>query len=1125
MKNKLLVLLAFCLIGISVFFVIRNNQEILLGDTSYLSGDVDGNGKIGSSDYVLVRKYILKQTTFSSNQLKRADTNNDGKVSSADFVAIRKKIINGTTNNSNSIDDSNNNMKESSSTNSDVLVYESKYNYVVADFNVKDYGADSTGQKDSSDAFQKALNAANECAKSNTCGGTVFVPKGTYLLEKTVSVHTYTALIGELEEGTTNGTLLMIKHDSGTTDYNKSALIVQVFGSVQNMAFWYPDQKIENGSAKAYPPTISFGNAGTDGVTLENLYFVNPYIAMDFKSSRENESIQFIRRIYGTPLNIGLINESNYDTIKMETVNFSSKYWLESKMSKNIPSKSSLDSYLKNSSTKPTGIHMGDVDWFFFANINIDGYYRGINSYYTKGQLGSGAPEGELFDSRITNCYYPIYMEQSSHVVITNSKITANGGSGARAINISQNCTFDCSILGSEISSTGDYAIYHNSTRSITISNSKIGGRIGKGQLSSQISLISDSLTNTGYEGCSNGNYSSLDFSGDYKKRVANKPKSKNIIKIDATIKTDITSKINDAISKLKSTGGIVYIPRGNYIVSSNITVPSGIEIRGAISWAHHEGYVGSTILETTYKGDSLFTLQSNSGLNGFAVRQTDNIGDTSIKSYPYVIKGNGSNIYIMNIVLPTIYNGINLSGCDNHYVEHIWGEFYNIGINVDGGSKNGIIRDSHFQLTVLRNNNHEAVKKVMTNQTVIRLGSSSNETVLHTFTFGPNIGYDIDGAKNFYIIGVGADYSHTGVRISGAATGRIVNSMIVADPFGTWNNKSLGVEPKNNHYYVSTSNYSGMVKVFNSMNWGNDKSTAFVLAGTGDLHFTSGIIENTISPAIITSNAAQSISGMIISQANNSPKFQFNKGANAVSLVGNVCTDGNACTSKMTNNAGITIGYLDPIVNCSGKVSNPTPASVVTSSDWERTIVVDTSVSTTSATTKLCGFGTTSGTLEYKGSCTSEKTATISNDCATINLTACKNSSFSYRVKGSSEWKVVNEIGKYLIIGQTYNQLLFVGGSASNNSSNIGNWVSNCPKLSVCIKNIGNEAIKNRAGDSNENFVKYAYKGILGRTADTVGLNNWVDALNNGEQRASVINGFVDSQEASAIYSAWGYN
>ncbi len=58
-------------------------------------GDVDGNGKVASMDYILVRKHLLKQSLLTGDKLKRADVNSDGKVSSLDYIAIRKTIING----------------------------------------------------------------------------------------------------------------------------------------------------------------------------------------------------------------------------------------------------------------------------------------------------------------------------------------------------------------------------------------------------------------------------------------------------------------------------------------------------------------------------------------------------------------------------------------------------------------------------------------------------------------------------------------------------------------------------------------------------------------------------------------------------------------------------------------------------------------------------------------------------------------------------------------------------------------------------------------------------------------------------------------------------------------------
>ena len=57
-------------------------------------GDVNSDGKIGSSDYILVRKYLLGTSALNSNQLKEADMNGDNKINATDYILIRKSQIN-----------------------------------------------------------------------------------------------------------------------------------------------------------------------------------------------------------------------------------------------------------------------------------------------------------------------------------------------------------------------------------------------------------------------------------------------------------------------------------------------------------------------------------------------------------------------------------------------------------------------------------------------------------------------------------------------------------------------------------------------------------------------------------------------------------------------------------------------------------------------------------------------------------------------------------------------------------------------------------------------------------------------------------------------------------------------
>ena len=1066
-------------------------------------GDVNADNKVSTQDYILVRKHIMG-TKLTGDKLIRADVNSDNKVNLSDYILIRKIILG------------------SVSLSNKAKVIDSKYSYNVINYNVLDYGADPTGVKDSTAAFTNALNAAANCIKSSTknCGGVVYAPKGKYLITKPLYLYHYTALIGDLDEGTTNGTILMIKHSSGSTDYNKGAIMTDAYSSVSNIAFWYPDQKIDsNGNPVKYPPTIIFGTKNPEGVTLENLYFVNSYTAIDLASARNNNSIMFVRNIYGTPLHVGLVNDTNYDTIKMSNINFSSKYWLNSGMS-NIPSKSSLLNALKNTNNKPTAILLERVDWFFVTNVNIENYYMGFKFQKTTRSGVDGTAEGVIYDTKITDCYYPMYIDKSNHITLTNVTLLAN----KVALYVNSGNNYSYSINNSDISSLGDYAIYYSGNNPISIVNSKINGKINDIK---KFTIVGSGLNNTRFDGCSSG--TSIDINKkSYDKIIVTKPKSKNLIMIEASEKTDITSKINNAINKLKSTGGIVYIPSGTYTISNHINVISGIEIRGIASWAHHEGTTGATVIETTYKGDTLFTLQSNSGINGLQIYYPENRKSTKPVSYPYAIKGNGSNIYIKNVGLISAWNGIDLSSvrCDNHYLEHIWGTFFNKGIIVGAGSTNGIIRDSHFTTNLLQyGNGVDAVKLSSTNQIVFDIGNSNNETILNTFIYDTNIGYQFrSGATNFNAINIGTDQTSTAIKLSGNATGQIINPMLYTRETRVVGYRGmttdLGIEPSNNHYIVSTSDYSGNINIFNPICFGNDKATAFDLSGSGRITISSGIIEKSSSPAIKSQINTLSTHGLVFNQPVNNTKYTLNSGSRNIEIIGNIASDGKSVTDKIINNARISYNNVEFDNNC--KLN-----TTMNSSTWQKTTLNNTIINRSSATTKICNLPIQSGTMEYYSECNGTKSTSVSGGCASITLNSCnKKQTLTYRMRSgnNTSWDTVYNIGEYLLLAQEYNQLLYINTPASNDSLNLGYHIVRCTSIATCLKNTSEAIINKRAGDSNKTYLQYAFKGILGRNIENSDLNYWLDRLNKGTSRLNAFNEFIDSNEAKTIYSAWGY-
>ncbi len=75
---------------------VRINNEKDFEYLISLLGDVTGDGKITSADYVKIRKHIMKSEVIGKDvNIYAADVNKDNKITSADYVRIRKYIMNG----------------------------------------------------------------------------------------------------------------------------------------------------------------------------------------------------------------------------------------------------------------------------------------------------------------------------------------------------------------------------------------------------------------------------------------------------------------------------------------------------------------------------------------------------------------------------------------------------------------------------------------------------------------------------------------------------------------------------------------------------------------------------------------------------------------------------------------------------------------------------------------------------------------------------------------------------------------------------------------------------------------------------------------------------------------------
>ena len=68
----------------------NNNQD---NGASVTKGDVNKDGKITASDYVLIKNQIMGTTSLDESAKKAADINGDGKISASDYVMVKNYIM------------------------------------------------------------------------------------------------------------------------------------------------------------------------------------------------------------------------------------------------------------------------------------------------------------------------------------------------------------------------------------------------------------------------------------------------------------------------------------------------------------------------------------------------------------------------------------------------------------------------------------------------------------------------------------------------------------------------------------------------------------------------------------------------------------------------------------------------------------------------------------------------------------------------------------------------------------------------------------------------------------------------------------------------------------------------
>jgi len=765
----------------------------------------------------------------------------------------------------------------------------------VAGFSVKDFGAAGDGQTDVTNIFQQKLDSLGKLG-----GGTLFVPAGKYVIKGALLIPKGVILRGEWERpvkgAAVKGTILMAY--TGKGDENAPAFItMEPTAGIEDLAIWYPEQSADN--ITPYSPAIMFGKPGywgNDFCNAKHITFVNAYAGLVF-SRINGGSCPMIDGLYGTPLSRGLEIDNIADVGHIQNIDFSPAYWAGSGLPGAPASGSGYATWIYNNGT---GVVMRRNDWSYTSFVNIEGYRTGFHAAPSIASPGA-VPNGQNYEMTFTNCATAIDCEVVNSDGILFSRVNMTGctvglkvGGGASTDGTVQ--LHSCQISGS------DYAIQTDSgciarviLQKCKVDNGKV--EIGGGTFMASDNDFQNSAPQIVLGSKSRGIITGNRFKNDeniqnnsqYISRIDDTPldlpelpalpdvltknqKPARLVMYLATSApfnakndgvTDNTAAVQAAIDKAANEGGgVVFLPPGKYKFLGHLRIPTGVELKGATDdYAAPMGQ--GTIIEpyadqNNVSGDPFIIMEENSGLRGVTINYPEQLASNlpNLPKYPYTIQGRGKDIYIVNVGLRAVYNGIDLFSykCNDHYIANLTGHVFNHGIRVGAGSENGIIANCQFNTGVYASgaeskwgswansptgDNGFVYDYNFNNLDFLVLGNCANETLYNNFIYGARTGviFSQDGGKgpSGVSLGTGLDGTRTGIRFDAIGTGGfdLINSQIV----------SLG-DDTTYSYLETTPSFTGKVNLFNTDLWGNP-GKSIISNGSGTLNLQSANFQN----------------------------------------------------------------------------------------------------------------------------------------------------------------------------------------------------------------------------------------------------------------------------------------
>lgn len=344
---------------------------------------------------------------------------------------------------------------------------------------------------------------------------------------------------------------------------------------------------------------------------------------------------------------------------------------------------------------------------------------------------------------------------------------------------------------------------------------------------------------------------------------------------------TDDSQAFQKALDEAGKTGGVVHVPAGRFRLDAPLVVPEGVALVGIMQSLHTTQLdKGSTLLATAGRGKpddpALITLHTNSAIRGLAIHYPEQSPD-EISPYPWTIRGDGTNVAILDLLITNPYQAIDLAtcSCPRHHVRNVNAQPLYRGLAIDQCFDIGKVENIHFWPFW---DYPEPVWRFMREHGIaFEIGRCDWEYFSNCFAIFYRIGFRFfageHGAGNVLLTQCGADLGPVAVRVDQVQEHSGIsfsNSQFMA---------GIEVGPDN----------TGPVKFTSCGFWGiEDTGPHAVLQGTGTTtftacHFTEWDRDGRGEPAIRLERGSLIVNGCDFMDAG---KRQIVAGAGAESLI-----------------------------------------------------------------------------------------------------------------------------------------------------------------------------------------------------------------------------------------------